>query len=105
MLVGHEVVPAHDLLAWARFFETADRVVASDAYGPIVISTVFLGVDHGVNPQRPVLFETMVFNDSGSGLRLENTEQRYCTWDEAIRGHNRIKRAVRRELVEQKETT
>ena len=51
--------------------------------GEIVVSTVFLGLDHGWGDGPPVLFETLVFPDT---KRMD----RYCTWDEAVAGHERI---------------
>lgn len=49
----------------------------------VTVSTVFLGLDHrmfGEGP--PILFETLVFGGPNDG-RME----RYCTWEEAERGH------------------
>lgn len=51
--------------------------------GPVSISTVFLGLDHrmgGAGP--PVLYETMVF-----GGRLDQFQNRCCTWEEAEAMH------------------
>jgi len=49
------------------------------------ISTVFLGIDHGFGAtRRPVLFETMVFDNEGNDM----FQSRCCTWDEAVKMHN-----------------
>jgi hypothetical protein len=60
----------------------------------ITISTVFLSLDHnhsGVG--KPVLFETMVF-----GGEHDQYQERYCTWNEAAKGHKRIVNMVRKSL-------
>jgi hypothetical protein len=69
---------------WCRQLEAIDeRVVALTADGDIRVSTVFLGLDHGMlDPGPPILFETLVF-----GGKLEGEGSRYATWDEAIEGH------------------
>jgi len=63
-----------------------NRTVAKTKIGDVVISTVFLGLDHrmdcmdGAGP--PIVFETMVF-----GGKLDHSEGRYSTWDDAVEGH------------------
>lgn len=55
-------VPEPDLMTWARWLETADRKVARDQIGDTVVSTVFLGIDHGHGfTDEPLLYETMIF--------------------------------------------
>jgi len=68
---------------WARVAETYVKQVH--------ISTVFLGLDHSYGGGPPVTFETMVF-----GGKLNEAQVRYCTYDEAERGHQRMVRRVRR---------
>lgn len=49
----------------------------------ILISTVFLGIAHGVDEmQRPILFETMIF-----GGNLDCSQWRYSEVDKAKTGH------------------
>jgi hypothetical protein len=85
ILSGHEPVPEPDVLKWAKWFEIADRIVARTELPPTyMVSTVFLGVNHGLGG-NPVLFETMVFSDRSG----EYTE-RYSTWQEAEAGHSAI---------------
>ena len=84
ILDGHEPVPEPDVIAWARWFESADRQVRDTARDDVRVSTVFLGLDHGFPGRRPQLFETMLFVNGA----LEGRE-RYCTWDEAEAGHER----------------
>ena len=66
--------------------------VARDTVGTITISTVFLGMDHHWrNDGAPLLFETMIFDDSPHGRRW-----RYPTYEEAEKMHQQIADAIRR---------
>jgi len=60
-----------------------DEIETIDAT-PVVVSTVFLGLDHSVRGP-PQLFESMVF-----GGPLDGTQHRYSTWEEAERGHKHL---------------
>ena len=75
-------VPETDLLAWGRWFETADRNVVKTYVGDVLVSTIFLGLDHSFGGDTPILFETIVFEGP-----LDGEEARYATWDEAEKGH------------------
>jgi hypothetical protein len=89
---GH-VVPAENLLAWGRWFETANvqRVVAHDQIGAVEISTVFLGLSHGVTDEGAhILWETMVFNGPHDGHT-----HRYTTRELAEEGHRGIVAMIR----------
>lgn len=77
-----------DLWTWAEMFEdTENRRVAETIIAPgIRVSTVFLGLDHNFSRKGPpIVFESMAFDDYG-----ENACDRYATWDEAVRGHERM---------------
>ena len=89
ILKGHDVVPCLDATQWARWFESADRVVAKDTIGDSVVSTVFVGVAHRFGDKLPLVFETLVFGGS-----LSNEMDRYSTWDEAVSGHNTMIKRV-----------
>lgn len=57
------VVPA-TLFEWAFWLEKAGdrhRVIQQDYPGEYKVSTVFIGLELGWNPERPLWFETMVF--------------------------------------------
>jgi hypothetical protein len=91
ILDGHEPRPA-ELLEWAMWYETADRIVARDELPDGTrISTVFLGLDHSFTLSPiPILFETMVFappKDDDWGLEELDCE-RYGTWEQAEMGHH-----------------
>lgn len=71
-----------DLLEWARWFETADRIVAKTLINGVKVSTVFLGLDHSFGGGPPLLFETMIF---GGGH--DDYCERFETWEQAEAGH------------------
>lgn len=52
----------------------------------IMVSTVFLGLDHNHFGGVPILFETMIFGGINDGVQW-----RYHDWDEAAEGHEEIK--------------
>jgi len=81
---GHTPIPCKDTLEWGRWFENiSNRTVAKTTIGRFLVSTVFLGLDHRVSGESlPVLFETMVFEESESKY-----QKRCCTWDEAVKQH------------------
>lgn len=94
----HNPVPV-ELLVWAEAMESSDRFVRQDTVNDVCISTVFLGLDHSFNEDGPpVVFETMVFKDPTSFV--DDYMERYCTWDEAVAGHERAMKMVVQELEE-----
>jgi hypothetical protein len=83
ILKGHKPVKCDDIMWWAWWFETADRRVRDTARDDVRVSTVFLGLDHGFGGRKE-LFETMLFvNGAEAGC------ERYSTWSEAEKGHER----------------
>jgi hypothetical protein len=65
-------------------FRDESRRVAKDSINDIEISTVFLCLDHSYGEDGPpILFETMIFGGENDGWM-----KRYCTYDEALEGHN-----------------
>lgn len=83
--VSGDPVPEPDTMKWALWFQehSADRQVArTELPGEIVVSTVFLGLDHSFSAGEPQLFETMIF-----GGPLDKTQDRYATRQAAINGH------------------
>ena len=86
----HNVVPCEDDdVEWDRIFsDDSSRRVGLTVVDGYIVSTVFLGINHrlttvdGDGP--PIVFETMIFKgDSNTDLYMD----RYCTWDEAVKGH------------------
>lgn len=53
--------------------------------GDYIVSTVFLGLDHGFG-DTPLWFETMIYKDENKGHFLDYQE-RYETYEEAVKGH------------------
>jgi hypothetical protein len=96
-----------DLIAWAEWFETADRQVADTRHELFRVSTVFLGLDHRFSGKGPpILFETMAFLTTGGpvdhttlGSMLATASEsidcvRYATWEDAEIGHQAMVRRM-----------
>ena len=87
-----------DSMAWALWFETADRVVAQTdvplASGSFArVSTVFLGLDHSFSHAGPpVLWETMIF---WTDHELDQYQERYTSKADALAGHETACQLVR----------
>jgi len=99
-----------DMMTWARTLSMGgQRLIAQeDLPGGYWISTVFLGLDHGWNPNGPQLwFETMIFAPSTgeicpfTGRVHAHGEEffmdRYSTLKQALEGHEAAKRWFERE--------
>lgn len=78
------IIGTNDINVWGKFFQSKEKILAQEHIDKIMISTVFLGIDHGspFGKGTPVLFETMVF-----GGELNGEQERYCSYDEAMAGH------------------
>jgi hypothetical protein len=91
-----------DLIKWATWYETADRVLAhDDLANEICVATLFLGVNFNFAPLGPpLLWETTVSDTKGRRLeqrpalvRLldeQNVSMRYATREQAMAGHARM---------------
>lgn len=85
ILVDKKVVLEPDLMKWGTWFETnrEKRLVAKTTVGDQKVSTVFLGMDHSWDGDKPLWFETMIF-----GGPLDSDYQTRCeTWEEAEKMH------------------
>lgn len=85
-----------EMLAWAAKFEDRDyRTVAQHWVRGWMVSTIWLGIDHGFSEiTRPVIFETMIFppgDEAGEyGIYgCEDYQERYSTEEAAQAGHDR----------------
>jgi hypothetical protein len=77
-----------DVIKWARWFEKSNRRVAFDQIGSTEISTVFLGIDHRFHSGGPpILWETMIFHSNFE--ELQHYQERYTSWEDAVKGHHR----------------
>lgn len=75
-------------MEWAEWFKNSEnRIIKQDTINGVFISTIFLGIDHGYNGEL-ILFETMIEKDGNQELT------RYCTYDEAVQGHEEEKQKV-----------
>ena len=93
----HRVKPV-DYLAWAEWMTNFEkRRVALDEVGGIRVSTVFLGIDHAFGQGEPILFETLV---SSNGDTVEIDTIRYCTYLEALEGHQAQVERLQKACVE-----
>ena len=73
-----------DLMAWARWFENAERHIGSTTKGDVHVSTVFLGVDHSFGDGAPLLYETMIF-----GGEHDQYQDRCSTYEQAEEMHKK----------------
>lgn len=90
-LDGHEPVPC-SVTEWGTAFEnmSARRVALTELPHGVVVSTVFLGLDHSFAEEgSPILFETCVFGLDGSDVM-----ERCSTWAQAEAQHERIVRTL-----------
>lgn len=81
---------ACDAVEWARWFKDEDaRVIARNhVWDDVLVSTIFLGIDHRFGVGDAVLYETMIFDQSG-GRSHELYQERYSTRQEALEGHRK----------------
>lgn len=88
-----------NLLTWGKWFEVADRHIASDEIEDVKVSTVFLGIDHSFETgnHKPVLFETMVFNGEH-----DQYQERYTNKVAALAGHDRAAAMIRESMNKKK---
>lgn len=95
ILKGDEIVPS-DLMEYSKWYASRDTVIAQTNIGDAHISTVFLGLDHGMGTAvdgefLPVLFETMIF-----GGKHDQLQTRYHTLEEARLGHEALVNKLKR---------
>ena len=82
ILKHRKPIPCNDILKWSRWFETKHRRIRRTEVGEVVISTVFLGIDHALSGP-PELFETMAFDKEMNELHCE----RCSTHRQALNQH------------------
>lgn len=75
-----KTTPEKAFMFWEK---SEERIVAKTEFkNNVVLSTVFLCIDHNFNQSSPLLFESLWF-----GGVLDGEIRRYHTWDEALAGH------------------
>jgi hypothetical protein len=79
---------------WARRFEDQEyKRIAWTDFGPVQVSTVWLGINHNFAGEgEPIIFETMIF---GGPEALDQSQWRYSTEEEARAGHEHACHIVR----------
>lgn len=78
-----------------RFMYWLGRLFRTRRFEPVIVSTVFLGIDHNFSDSRdPILFETMIF-----GGQYDQESHRYTTWLDAERVHKLAVQKVKGLLV------
>lgn len=87
---NNNAIPAN-LMEWGEFFNnTKRRIVNCEKINGMLISTIFVGIDHNFywddEEYKPHIFETMVFKE---GSYLENYCERCSTWQEAEECHKK----------------
>lgn len=91
----NNAIPCEDLHTWGKWMEdfTLRCVGFKEISNNVLVSTVFLGLDHNFGGSLPMLFETVVF---GGPHNMEM--RRYSTWVEAEKGHeatvNRLEKGL-----------
>ena len=86
-----EAVPETDLMKWALWFQSGNRIVKKEQIGDSKVSTVFLGLNHSHNDSELLIWETMVF-----GGKLDREMDR-CggTREQAEAMHEKMVRRVK----------
>ncbi len=86
-----------DLMTWAKLMEDREyKIVARHDDERVMISTVWLGLDHNFGGGKPLIFETMVFVNSDALARGDIDPKynqlcwRWHTEEEAKKGHEII---------------
>lgn len=84
ILKGQTPVKCEDIHTWGQWMTDGDCKVGRSQKGELLVSTVFLGLDHNFGEGKPLLFETMIFTGEHDGY-----QERYSTWEEAVEGHKK----------------
>lgn len=105
-------IPTDDTVMWSEWFTTADRIVErtffKTMFGEVLVSTVFLAINHNFFGGPPLLYETMVFTPqplltklaelsehyATDGTDWVDIQERYYTREEAERRHQDIAQFV-----------
>lgn len=97
-LRGRETVKLAGAISWAAELAKPERHICETMVGEVLVSTIFLVLDHSHGFGEPVLFETMAFQADpakpdfiGDSL----AQERYRTYAEAESGHERVVQRVR----------
>jgi hypothetical protein len=83
------------LSVWMMLIENQmDRIVQQDTIdtddGPVLVSTVWIGLDMSFDVGSPLIFETMIF-----GGKYDQHQERYPNEEAALAGHDQALALVR----------
>jgi hypothetical protein len=82
------------LWEWSSLFQK-DRHIGTDFIGKFKISTVYMGLDHGIFSDKLQIFETMIFTEDDKKNKFADFQERYATLEEAKEGHKKACELVR----------
>jgi len=92
IIVDGKITPEPDLIKWAMWYEKSEnRHVKQDKIGDVIVSTIFLGLDHNLWGNHPILWETMIFGSKANrdfvrcGGNREQAEAMHASVVEKIR--------------------
>jgi len=77
-----EDVSLSKYLDWIHEGGHSQKIIKQFETRDYKISTVFLGINHSISSENPLIFETMIFGGYHDGECV-----RYKTWQEAVDGH------------------
>lgn len=81
-----EPVQEPDTDKWGKWWEVTDSGVAKEKIRNVLVSTIFLGLDHSFDSGDPILWETMVFG----GAHDRYQERCGGTRADALAMHKRV---------------
>lgn len=94
--IGNDLEAQKTVIAWKQ--ANVEQIqLGFDQIGPVQVSTVFHGWDHGASHSRmdqsPLLFETVI-----SGGQYDSHQRRYSDCDAALAGHAELVELAERKL-------
>ena len=80
-----------EIQLWEWMFKSnyLGKHIGDETIGDFRVSTVWLGMNHGYEGCR-LVFETMIFCENNTKHDLNNWLDRYSTYEQALKGHNRV---------------
>lgn len=96
LLIDRRPVQVHPDDWWDWFRKIENRRVGEDQVGPFRVSTVFIGLNAGIE-DPPLLFETEAYDSDGASML-----RCHCaTWEEAEVQHTVVVEEVRKRMEEE----
>lgn len=92
ILKNKKPILCDDIDEWCKLYK--HEHVAKTSKGGVMVSTVFLGLDHNWGTGPPLVFETMIF-----GGQYDEEMWRYSIWEEAEEGHKKACQLVGLNLI------